>query len=513
MEKVKENKGIRKLRIDTLANCFKFIEEKEIFNSIVKVSKFFTKALKRDHFWQDLVLRKELFVQKDEVISWRKYYSKLITLTKSFKEGRPNKSFKMFPCRNHKVPITALTNFTVSIYKNEDTEEIKVSDDWIISGDSSGLVLQWIYDKEENEYISKEIITIKSSNESLSNEIRFIKRVSIKTYNNKDYNNSVESDILIIISKSGTILIFSIEENQLNINSMELENQLFNTHTKLVLLKEITSSIKVINQIEIKQNLLFVGYNLNEINYMQADCLVESFDLSNGESFFKFTPTYPLEFTKKLREVIEKRKNLPGKENQLVFAGHSDKEIFDLNRTKKSFALVNNKLVLFSNFDLIENYPAIVFEDPLVPNLFIFNSENKYIGAQTMHRVGNNAIAEIYSKSDAEDIFFVIEKTGSNLLMKLLNINKPENSLQIINLGNCWDFQNINYLISRFGKNSFIYSFEKKNYLLKIGIDNASELRMINSNDKENLGNIYTLVEDQIKVNILFRLLLQMTKI
>lgn len=112
---------LKSLRVNLITNCLTFLTENELFNIITRTSKVLMKALKKEHLWQNLILRKELFVQKDLITSWRKHYLEIRKLEKNWKNGRPNVSFKMFPCRDHKQPITSLLAFSVIV----DNEKIK----------------------------------------------------------------------------------------------------------------------------------------------------------------------------------------------------------------------------------------------------------------------------------------------------------------------------------------------------------------------------------------------------
>lgn len=108
-------KGINKLKINVLSHIFTYLTEDEIFKSIFQVNKQFSKALKKENIWKELVLRKQLFDDKDNKTSWKEYYIKVNKLKKSIKEGKSNVSFKMSPGRDHKKVITALESFKVSL--------------------------------------------------------------------------------------------------------------------------------------------------------------------------------------------------------------------------------------------------------------------------------------------------------------------------------------------------------------------------------------------------------------
>lgn len=122
-QKIKSKGGLKKLKINTLTHCLTFLNEKELFNTITKTSKLLYKAMKREYLWKELVLRKELFSQKDDKTSWKSYFLKMLSLEKRWKGGRPNRSFKMFPCRDHKTAITSLCCFNIDFENTKEREE------------------------------------------------------------------------------------------------------------------------------------------------------------------------------------------------------------------------------------------------------------------------------------------------------------------------------------------------------------------------------------------------------
>ena len=123
IKNIKSKGGLKKLKINTLTHCLTFLSEKELFNIIAKTSKILYKALKREYLWKELVLRKELFSQKDDKTTWKAYFLKMLNLEKRWKSGRPNRSFKMFPCRDHKTPITSLCCFNIEFDIIKEGEE------------------------------------------------------------------------------------------------------------------------------------------------------------------------------------------------------------------------------------------------------------------------------------------------------------------------------------------------------------------------------------------------------
>jgi hypothetical protein len=145
--------------------------------------------------------------------------------------------------------------------------------------------------------LSKINVLDESSNAHL-NEIRFIKKVNVKD-SQKDYDYDIQNNLVIIVSKSGHIIIYKIAlvdyKDEFDINGIEVHS-VVNNNTKLSPIKVFRSKVKVVDQIQFLSNHLFVGVCLHNISNLQDDVFFESFNLNTLEHSNHFKPLCKLLF-------------------------------------------------------------------------------------------------------------------------------------------------------------------------------------------------------------------------
>lgn len=302
MEVEQKKLKIKKLKINTLSYIFQFLTEEEIFRSIAKCSKYFFKALNRESLFENLVLRSDLFTSNDKT-SWREKFLGYKKLMKSFKSGKANTSFKMYPCRGHKQVITSICLAKVDVnwklnkfnYNDDENEEIydenvkQKFDNWLITGDSLGVINHWIFDKEEKEFIPYTIYT--PDNKVESNEIRYINFHEAKS---KIYQFEENKNFLIVVFKSGKVNIYNIVPHSQKSDS---DKNLNHNNSRIILSKSINTSIIEPVQFIIKNGLLFLSTNLHTYGYIKLiQNAVESIDLYNDNepSFQTYSPSCKL---------------------------------------------------------------------------------------------------------------------------------------------------------------------------------------------------------------------------
>jgi len=107
---MEKKKGFLKINKNLVAYIYLFLSPQEMFK-FGKISKKFLQALNSDYIYEDIVLKEELFVERSDIQSWKKYYFYLLGIKKNFKSGKPNISFKMNALRGHTNYITCLNYF------------------------------------------------------------------------------------------------------------------------------------------------------------------------------------------------------------------------------------------------------------------------------------------------------------------------------------------------------------------------------------------------------------------
>lgn len=251
----KKNKktGIKKIKLNLLAQCISYLNDYEIVCVAYKVSKLFWKALAKDFIWETLVLSQELFAQKETKCTWREYYFNLKKLSKNYKEGRPNISFKMLPCRGHKAPITVLTTIAFYTEYNNVEDEIEYNElskkEYIITGDSDGVIYEWFYNKEEKEYQFNQI-------NKLDKEVKFIKNLRIPKSG---------QELLIAVGLNGQTKVFDILNNFIVVSKFEPS---FTLIQHIAITREFT--------------VLISPQTLSH-SHLPKNCMLEEFDILSGK--------------------------------------------------------------------------------------------------------------------------------------------------------------------------------------------------------------------------------------
>jgi hypothetical protein len=109
---------------------------------------------------------------------------------------------------------------------------------------------------------------------------------------------------------------------------------------------------------------------------------------------------------------------------------------YDTNGQMNTFTVLNGKLLIVVNHDLVENIPLAYYKKAVIPNLFTFKAFDKLVIGQESFKPTHNIIVDVRRKNENENLILMFELDSSThiSLIALYDINALSGSLFKVNL-------------------------------------------------------------------------------
>jgi hypothetical protein len=330
--------------------------------SASSTNKKMRKALNQDYIYIELTKRDHLFLpsEQDRFGSWKEHWRYLKELKRNLSSGKANIGYKMNPYRGHKAPINALETFNLK----------KSMDTIIVSGDSSGELLTWNLEEDEDgdkvfnkDLIVKaksEIIGIKNINEDF-NMIVWTKNNEFYYFNVNMYKNVNKNSERFELVKE-----FKIEENDEPIKQLYYEKD-----SRIIYMSPDLSKIYTLNNIysyDLKTftlNKYKFSYNSAQTNLVSNNPNNNNLQIgwnnyNNNNNLFPINPPA-------VNNLFQQPNAIP-----YPFSNPS-------KRVKKNncFIVTENSVILYINYEPVKNRPISGYVNAnALPNIFVFDKNN-----------------------------------------------------------------------------------------------------------------------------------------
>lgn len=192
---------------------------------------------------------------------------------------------------------------------------------------------------------------------------------------------------------------------------------------------------------------------------------------------------------------------------------------FDNNGHMNTFTVLNGKLLMVVNHDLVENIPLAYYKKAILPNVFTFKAFDKLVIGQESFRPTQNTIIDVRRKNENENLILMFELEQINsAVIALYDINALSGSLCKVNLPAMSITSNklttllacdaTKVRIFDFEKNEFIFAYG--DFILKLGLTNSKIDVSALKNDKiqNNKCNLNCVARDGFKVSFESRLII-----
>ena len=440
---------ITDLSANLIAFIYQFLDGKDMV-SASSTNKKMRKALNQDYIYIELTKRDHLFLpsEQDRFGSWKEHWRYLKELKRNLSSGKANIGYKMNPYRGHKAPINALETFNLK----------KSMDTIIVSGDSSGELLTWNLEEDEDgdkvfnkDLIVKaksEIIGIKNLNED-SNMIVWTKENDFYYFNVNMYRSVNKNSDRFELFKE-----FKIEDYDDPIKQLYYEKD-----SKIIYMSPDLSKICKLNNIYSYDLKTFTLNKYKFIYNSSQTHLVSNNNPNNNNqigwnNFNNNNNLFPVN---------------PPVVNNLFHQPHAIPSLFSnpSKKTKKnnSFIVTENSVILYINYEPVKNRPISGYENAnALPNIFVFD---KHKNLFDYYHIGFDFIFNILPIDNKE--VAIIGSKGNQILLKIYSIQFFTLSREVV-LKNDY--------IANDDLDIIYYNFPEMNFLI-----NGKELKKI-----ENLG-------------------------
>lgn len=419
---------ITDLSANLIAFIYQYLDAKDMVNAS-SANKKMRKALNQDYIYIELTKRDHLFLpsEQDRFDSWKEHWTYLKQLKRNISSGKANIGYKMNPYRGHKTPISALETFNLK----------KSMDSIIVSGDSSGELLTWNLEEDEDgdKVFNKDLI-VKAKSEI----------IGIKNLN--------EDSNMVVWTKDNYFYFYSVNMYK-NVNKNSERFQL----VKEFNIEEYDDPIK---QLYYEENSKII-YMSPDLSKICKENNVYSYDLKT------FTlRKYKFSYNSSQTNIVSN--NGPNNNNQIGWNNYNNNNnLFPVNplvvnnfhqpnvipqmfsnrskRVKKnnSFIVTESSVILYINYEPVKNRPISGYANAnALPNIFVFD-KNKYIF--DYYHIDFDFIFNILP-IDNKEVAIIGSKGTDKILLRIYSIQfftlSREVSLRS-SVMNCNDFDVIYY--------------------------------------------------------------------